>query len=340
MIEGHGNDIFRGRRSVVVDFSSNVATPKPHPKLIQHLARNLDVIANYPETNAQSLREKLATRHDVKTNQVLVTNGSTEAFYLIAAAFREKQSLVFTPSFSEYEDACKMHQHGLTFVPVKQFDEPFETSPALVWLGNPNNPEGTVAKAETIEQKLQDYPETLFIVDEAYGEVCSSFESVVQLTIEYDNLIVVRSLTKLFSIPGLRLGYLVASEKWTKQIQEQMQPWSVNALSIEAGKYIFHHEKELVPDISEILWQSRRLQNQLSLIPGLNVTDSNCNYFLVELEKGSAAQLKEYLLNEHGFLIRDASNFRGLNNRFFRIASQSKKINEALVEAIKKWTDL
>ena len=339
MITGHGNDIYHGNRQVVVDFSSNTATSQPHSRLIQQLGKRLNVIANYPETHAQSLREKLAGKHEVKSGQILVTNGSTEAFYLIAAAFRKKQSLVFIPSFAEYEDACQMHNHQLAFAPVKQFTAPFGMKPDVVWLGNPNNPDGTVTTLEAIEEKLNDYPDTLFVIDEAYGELCSCFESTVPLLPDYDNLVVIRSMTKLFAVPGIRLGYLLSSEQQVTRLQKYMQPWSVNALAIEAGKFIAEHESELSPDISELLWQSRRLQNELSLLPGLTVTNSNCNYFLAHTEKGTAPKLKEFLLNEYGFLIRDASNFRGLDEHYFRIAGQSKKKNEELAEAIKSWID-
>lgn len=337
MIQGHGNDLHSRRRSAITDFSSNTASPQAHPKLVQYLARNLDLISNYPEPDSLSLREKLASQHEVDADQLIVTNGSTEGFYLLAAAFREKHSLVFTPSFSEYEDACKINKHNLSFAPVKDFYKPLSTDPDLVWLGNPNNPDGIVTLAEQIEQKLEDYPDCLFIIDEAYCELCSGFESAMPLMQDYDNLVVLRSMTKLYSVPGLRLGYLVLSHKIAEEVKKHLQPWNVNALAIEAGKFLLDQGKDLCPDISELLWQSRRLQNQLSLLPGLTVNDSSCNYFLVELAKGRAAHLKEYLLKEHGFLIRDASNFRGLNERFFRIAGQSKSKNHQLAEAISCW---
>lgn len=340
MIEGHGNDIFKGHFSNLVDFSSNVATPKPHGKLLEHLAKKAAVVANYPEPHAQSLRRKLAFHHDVNPNQIIVTNGSTEAFYLCAAAYRQQRSMVYVPSFSEYEDACRMNGHQFDFLSVGEFNKPFETIPDLVWLGNPNNPDGQVTSLEQIEEKLDAHPQTLFIIDEAYGELCSAFESAAPLVDTYENLLVVKSMTKLHAIPGLRLGYLLTSEKIAERIRAHMQPWSVNALAIEVGKFILDHEKQLVPDISELLWQSRRLQNQLSEIDGIQAIDSCCNYFLVQLERGTAANLKAHLLNEHGLLIRDASNFRGLDERYFRIAVQDKKSNQKLVEAIKEWTNL
>lgn len=337
MITGHGNDIYHGRSTVVVDFSSNTASPHPHEKLISHLAKRLPVIENYPETNARSLREKLAQKHLLKNRQIVITNGSTEAFYLVAAAFTGIHSLVLTPSFSEYEDACRMHQHQLSFEPVSRLTDLSEPSADLIWLGRPNNPDGVVHPVEFIEDWLSSHPETLMVIDEAYGELCSGFESALPLVADYNNLIVICSMTKLYSIPGIRLGYLAASEKLTHQIGQNMQPWNVNALAIEAGKYILDHEKELAPDVSELLWQSRRFQNQLSLMEGLKVTNSNTNYFLVELGNGQAADLKTYLLNHFGFLIRDASNFRGLNERFFRLAVQSKRLNTELAEAIGSW---
>ena len=339
MIEGHGNNIHQAGIRIVADFSSNVAG-KPHQKLLEYLSGKINTVGNYPEPFARSLREKMARKHDVKPSQILITNGSTEAFYLVASAFREKHSLVFTPSFAEYEDACRMHRHHLKFASTQQFTQALQSVPDLVWLGNPGNPDGSFIPVETIKKKLADYSKTLFVIDEAYSGLCSNFESLAGNIDNFSNLIVVQSMTKLFAIPGLRLGYLLASQPVMDYLQHFLMPWSVNALAIEAGKFIVDHEQKLMPDISEILFQSGLMQTKFSQCNKLEVIHSPCNYFLVKLKKGNAPALKKYLLEEHGFLIRDASNFRGLDERFFRIAVQDETSNQKLHEAIIHWLEI
>jgi threonine-phosphate decarboxylase len=114
-------------------------------------------------------------------------------------------------------------------------------------------------------------------------------------------------------------------------------PWNVNSLAIEAGKYILENEEDLLPDVPTILNQSLELQAKLAQNEMLEVIPSSCNYFLVKLKKGKAASLKEYLLREYGFLIRDACNFRGLNDHYFRIAVQHSSENRKLYNAINSW---
>jgi threonine-phosphate decarboxylase len=244
---------------------------------------------------------------------------------------------VFTPSFAEYEDACLMHLHDLRFLPVDQFTQPFNSAPGLVWLGNPNNPDGTVTPINLIKEKLLEYPKTTFVIDEAYSGLCSNFESITEHLNDFKNLIVTKSLTKMFAIPGLRLGYLLASELVVEKLHKYLIPWSVNALAIEAGKFIIDHEQELMPEVPAILKRSQELQAMLGQSELLDVVPSLCNYFLVKLKRGNAASLKEYLLNEHGFLIREASNFRGLDERYFRIAVQDENANFKLYKAIIYW---
>lgn len=279
----------------------------------------------------------LANKHGLEPSQVLITNGSTEAFYLIASAFSRKKSLVLTPSFSEYEGACKVYNHKIDFLPVQQFAQFPELSQDLVWMGNPNNPDGTVSSVDSLKKVLSENSHTIFVVDEAYSGLCRNFESISGKLEDFDNLIVVKSLTKLFSIPGLRLGYLLTKEPIIEKIQHNLMPWNVNSLAIEAGKYILENEEDLLPDVPTILNQSLELQAKLAQNEMLEVIPSSCNYFLVKLKKGKAASLKEYLLREYGFLIRDACNFRGLNDHYFRIAVQHSSENRKLYNAINSW---
>jgi threonine-phosphate decarboxylase len=334
MIEGHGNDVYRYGMRVRSDFSSNVAGQDVPLPLLSFITSRLHTLATYPEPDSKTMRELLAQKYDLFPEQIFVTNGSVEAFYLIALAFRESRSLVYVPSFSEYEDACRMHNHSLRFEAIEAFEA---TDPVydLVWLGNPNNPDGRLLSVSAIRKQLQACSNTIFVVDEAYGDLCQGFESVVGLIGAYENLIVVRSMTKQFVLPGLRLGYLLTSRTLSKRLRSFCTPWSVNALAQQVGCYLVENADTLLPDKTQLLDRSFDLQARLSLLPDLIVLPSVCSFFLVRLLKRDASFVKEYVLSRHGLLVRDASNFRGLNNRFVRISTQTVLENEQLYVALK-----
>ena len=141
-------------------------------------------------------------------------------------------------------------------------------------------------------------------------------------------------MTKAYGVPGLRLGYITAHESLTSRIRQYLRPWSVSSLAIEAGKYLLQHDELLCrPDIRE----AERLAGLLNSICGVVVKPSRTNFMLCRLLYQTAAELKDYLAREHGILIRDASNFRGLTPHHFRVAAQSAPENDVLVAAIREF---
>ena len=155
------------------------------------------------------------------------------------------------------------------------------------------------------------------------------------------NVIQIHSMTKRFAIPGLRLGFITAPASIIKRLRANHRPWAVNALAIEAGQWLITHQD---PNeqylIEELLSESRILANRLRRIFGIHVYPSMTNFMLCSIRQGSAAELKEYLLKNHQFLIRDASNFEGLKDCHFRIAAQQPEYNDELVKAIYTFTRL
>ncbi len=337
MINGHGNDSYRYKHKIIADFSTNVfykGIPKP---LEAHLSKSIPGILNYPEPDAKRLQDKIAGFHNLDENSVIVTNGSTEAFYMLAHFYQGKKSSVLFPSFAEYEDACRLNGHSLKFVSHQSFHHEFKPDTDIIWIGNPNNPDGKVLTSTALKYFCNNNPDVMVIIDEAYSELCYGFESSIPLVQEVSNLIVVRSLTKTFSIPGIRLGYIILPSGLQQDISAYKIPWSVNSLAQEAGYYIMNNYENLLPDRKLLFDRSQEFQQKLNCINELEVIESKCNYFLVKLKKGKAIDLKTYLIREFGLLIRDASNFKGLNNSFFRLAVQEEKFNQLLIKGIKTW---
>ncbi len=337
MIYGHGDDGYRYQTLFKANFSSNVWFERTADKLLSHLKEQLATIANYPTPNADELGEKIAKHHQLETDNVLMTNGATEAFYIISSLFHGKKAAIGTPTFSEYEDACIKNAMPLTYykrsdVVDTNFGEP------LAFICNPNNPDGFCTTVPEIRALLLKFPETTFVIDEAYIDFTFQINSCVPLIKEFDNLIIVKSLTKLFSIPGLRLGYTISNSHTKQKLQQSKMPWSVNSMAIVAGKYIFDHYHAMTPDMATLLNYSKNLQQEINALRNFTVIPSTTNFFLVQLKTPDAAQLKDYLANTHQLLIRDASNFRGLDSYYIRIASQDPQKNQLLVNALKKWS--
>lgn len=339
MIHGHGDDGYKFDNKIVANFSTNIWYGEQSNSLKQYLLENWNVIGSYPESSAESLVAELATDLNIDETEIVATNGATEAFYLIAQCYAGKSSTIVIPTFAEYEDACKVNNHNISFLNWNNLKPNTLFSTDLVWICNPNNPTGDVIKEKDLKYLLQSNRNTVFVVDEAYIDFTSSISSVINSIKKYDNLIVVKSLTKNFAIPGLRLGYLVANSTLVQNIQFYKPPWTVNSLAIEAGKYLIKHKKKFLPNVNIYESNKKKFVEKLQEFTNLKIYKSETSFFLIEIEKNTAKELKNYLISHFGILIRDASNFRGLSASFIRIATLNEEKNQLLIDALKKWNN-
>lgn len=333
MIEGHGDDAYK-YKAIKINFSSNVYNHVDHSGLHQHLFQQMESIRTYPEPEPYSLEKVLAERFHLSSEEVCVTNGATEAIYLIAQTFRNQISAILMPTFSEYADACRLHGHKV--VPIYNLNR-LPDRGRLIWLCNPNNPTGEVREKEVLTACIKQNRQRIFVMDQSYEFFTQKALLTAREAAEFPNVILLHSMTKRFAVPGLRLGYITACKELLHEIRTQRMPWSVNQLAIEAGHYLLSSSQYDI-DISLLLREKERLVQSLLSIGGMEIWPSDTHYMLVQLRMGKAAALKEYLATEQGILIRDASNFEGLNEHFFRIATQTPEENDKLVESIKKWT--
>ena len=354
MIQGHGDDRYRFNREIRVDFSSNVYSHVDLEPLKAHLKGCLDVIGRYPEPEPYTLEKALSAQLGIDPAAVCVTAGATEAIYLIAHAFTGSRSTILQPTFSEYADACWMYHHtiasglsrgatGTLFCcePSQKRNTGCSTRPthaaarALVWMCNPNNPTGTVIPKEQLVQAIEDHPETIFVIDQSYGFFTREPLLSPVETIQYPNVLQLHSMTKRYAMPGLRLGYVTGHPALIEKIRVVRMPWSVNALAIEAGRYLVEHPDTAPIDLPALLAETLRFCEVLNAIPGVTVEPTQTHFFLCRFAQGRAADLKQRLAEEYGILIRDASNFEGLDEHCFRIATQTPEENDRLVEAIR-----
>ena len=323
MIEGHGDDLYR-YENIKMNFSSNIYNGTDLSALDAYLRTRMDVMRSYPEPSAASLEVLIAKDCGISPDEVLVTSGAVDAIYLIAQAYRHEGTChVLQPTFREYEDACRVfgyqeHEDG-----------------ALCWLCNPNNPTGDVMAAEDVLALAERH--RLLIVDQSYEDYTIAPLLQPAEVVGRDDIILLHSMTKRYAVPGLRLGYVTASAAIISRLREQYRPWAINALSLEAGKWLVQRGETAIPDLPSYLAETQRLRNMLNEIEGIEAFETQTNFFLCTIAPATAAELKEYLAQEHGILIRDASNFTGLTPHHFRIATQSPAENDALVTAIRNY---
>lgn len=336
MIEGHGDDLYKYGKKIVSNFSSNVYNRIDHSGLYQRLNERLSTICSYPEPMPYSLESEIARRYSLTPRQVCVTNGATEAIYLIAQVFQGRISAVLGPTFSEYADACRVHRHKVKpFYSLDALPEDAE----LVWICNPNNPTGEVRNKEDLKALVDSHPDKLFIFDQSYEYFTLKSLLGIKEAASFPNVILLHSMTKQYAIPGLRVGYFTASEGLTDDVRCRRMPWSVNSLAIEAAKYLLEEGDGISADIPQLLAERERLTNLLLATGMLEIWPTDTHYMLIKLRMGKAAALKDFVAVNHGILIRDASNFEGLDERFFRIATQTPEENDKLVKAISEWME-
>ena len=320
MIEGHGDDLYR-YDNIKMNFSANIYNGTDLSALEDYLCSRMDVIRSYPEPSAASLEQMIALDCGISPDDVLVTSGAVDAIYLIAQAYRHEGSCrIMQPTFREYEDACR----------VFGYEEREDGD--LCWLCNPNNPTGDVMAVEEVLALAERHH--LLIVDQSYEDYTMAPLLQPADVVGRDNIILLHSMTKRYAVPGLRLGYITASASIINRLREQYRPWAINALSLEAGKWLVQRGETAISDLESYLAETQRLRALLNEIDGIETVDTQTNFFLCTIQQATAAELKEYLAREHGILIRDASNFTGLSPHHFRIATQSPAENDALVAAI------
>lgn len=341
MLFGHGDDFYNSQNEVKINFSSNVWHGANLDKLKEHLNEQFSKLTRYPEPDAASLKRLLARRYEIKEENVVVTNGSITAFYLIAQAWKGAKSTIAVPSFAEYEDACRLHEHELTFFSTS--DDLSELSlegQDFCWICNPNNPDGKLLHRTEILRLLAANRNTKFIIDQAY--VAFTTEDMLKPSDVKNNpnLILIQSISKAYNIPGLRIGYLIASPEITAMVNKYIIPWSVNAIALEASKYILIHPAQFTLPIRKWQRETAELIYQLNKFDNLEVIPTSTTFFLVRLKKGTAAELKKYLWDNYGILIRDASNFRGLDETYIRLSTQTTAENQVLIDAIREWFSL
>ena len=337
MIYGHGDDTYRYGEKVKMNFSSNIYQKADLTELKQYLATRLDAIGSYPEPEPKELEELIAEKLEIPSSMVMVTNGANEAIYLIAQLYRGWASVIPQPTYTEYADACRMFDHVISYERTDELD--ILPEDRIYWICNPDNPTGNVMLKQLLAYVIKKHPRYLHVIDQSYADYTLQPMLKPKELLDCYNVMILHSLSKKYCIPGLRLGYMTASPIIIERLRNIRQPWTVNTLAIEAGKWLIKNDPKVIPDIKDYITEAQRLHDELQAIDGIMVMDTKTHYMLVNIDWTTSLELKNWLIENHGILIRDASNFHGLDAHCFRVAAQSPEENDALINAIKEFKD-
>ena len=337
MTYGHGDDKYRYGDRIKMNFSSNIYQRADLTELKDYLATRLDAIGNYPEPEPRALEALIAEKLEISADMVMVTNGANEAIYLIAQLYRHWASVIPQPTYNEYADACRMFGHTISYDRNDELN--ILPEDRIYWLCNPDNPTGNVLLKSLITHIIRKHPRYLYVIDQSYADYTLQPMLEMKEMLDCYNVMILQSLSKKYCVPGLRLGYLTASPIIIDRLRDIRQPWTVNALAIEAGKWLIENDPKVLPDLKEYLDEAQRVKQELSEIEGLMVMDTQTHYMLANIDWATSLELKNWLIEKHGILIRDASNFHSLDDHCFRVAAQTPEENDALINAIKAYRE-
>ena len=322
----HGGDIYRNH--VEIDFSVNV-NPLGIPKRVEDaLHESIAMCKSYPDIKTEKLKKAVGKMLGVEEEVLLFGNGASELFMAIVHAIRPKRTVIPVPSFYGYEYAAKASEGEVVF--GDSYCEITEGTD-LLFLANPNNPTGTLLSKKEIKEILDYCRERNIVVvlDECFIEFCESDSSMISEIEQYENLIIVRAFTKIFAIPGVRLGYLISSnQEILDRIRMQLPEWNISSLAQAAG-IACAKEMEFVERTIAFVDKERAFLTEGLKKFGFKVIPSSTNFIFFYTEK----ELYEPLL-QRGILIRDCSNFRGLKKGYYRIAVKTREENQTLLKVI------
>lgn len=337
----------------ILDYSASINPLGPPPGLWEEFYEGFSRLRHYPDISNRALIEALSELHGVPPDWIVVGNGSTELIYWLARALRLKSAIIAVPTFSEYQRAfehegVRLHRLASSeknlFQPALRDLEPFfaEVRPDAVLLTHPGSPSGTLLDPDVRQWVPENCRSRGWtgIIDEAFVDF-SEKDSLKSALTESTPLILIRSMTKFYAIPGLRLGYLLASPGLASKVRRFIPPWSINAFAQIAGVFCMRQESYRAETMELVNRERALLASGIAEMGLGRALPGVANYLLVRMEDGlpGAGRLQGDLLDRHRILVRDCANFDGLNDRFFRIAVRLPDENRRLLGALGEWVE-
>jgi len=332
----------------IIDFSTNVNPLGPSPKVLSIIRKNLDLISSYPDPDSKELKDAIMEYADIEKEYIVVGNGANELIHLFADAFVKKGDKVVIPmpTFFEYEFACDKNSGNITYVELNDFlfdresmVSAIDNETKIAFICNPNNPSGLLADRKDLESVLEHASNngTLVMLDECFIEFVDEPEknSFTKYVERYENLVVLRTLTKVFGLAGLRVGYCLADKKISRILNRMKVPWNVNALAQKAAIVALNDRAHLHKTRRLVRKEKKYLYDNIAKMKQFKPYRSDTNFFLIKLTDIDSLSLQERLLKKN-ILVRDCSTFTGMGMDFIRVAVQRHKANTLLLNVLKE----
>ncbi|MCL4476635.1 MAG: threonine-phosphate decarboxylase CobD [Nitrospirae bacterium] len=367
----HGGNIYAASRETgipereIIDFSASINPLGVPASVVAAIRKGIRDLPNYPEAHAEPLAVHLSSSLALDRESIICGNGSTELIYLVARALNPGKVLIPAPTFSEYERACKISNTLQVMRYELKRENNFDISPDgfikametmmdqksgtgnaepgsscvthhsqrshMAFLCNPNNPTGRlIGKKELLRiAGAAERMKCCLVVDEAFIDFCPG-ESVVSAVAGNPYLIVLRSLTKFFALSGLRIGYGVFPPALAGLIRQHKEPWTVNTLALRAG-IVALRDEAYKKESTKVMRREKRFLEKCFRALEIGFMPSSANYYLLQIERAHEAVA---VLKKKGILVRDCSNFAGLDKSYIRVAIKSRRDNAALIREL------
>lgn len=332
----------------IIDFSTNVNPLGTSKKVVSVIKQNINLISAYPDPDSKEFKKAVSDYLYIDQECVVVGNGANELIHLFADMFVKKDDKVVIPipTFFEYEFACDKNSARISYVDLDNLVlnsdfvlEAMDKETKALFICNPNNPTGLLTDRDHIGKILDEaYNNNILVMlDECFMEFIDEPErnSFVNAVNEYDNLVVLRTLTKAFGLAGLRAGYCLANRKLAQLLNKVKVPWSVNALAQKAAVAALQDKEHLQKTRKLVKREKQYLQSNIAKIKKFTPLKSDTNFFLIKLNGIDSLSLKERLLKRR-ILVRDCSTFTGMGTDYVRISTQRRRENTMLINALKE----
>ncbi|MGN7402798.1 threonine-phosphate decarboxylase CobD [Cytobacillus praedii] len=328
-----------------IDFSANINPLGPPGILKENWNQLYDVVSDYPDPKGNQLKQKLAKKEEIHSSQILVGNGGAEIISLIGRMLAGKSVVIVQPAFSEYEEACRINGCTIDYHQLEPDSWEWQEGIAsklkkadALFFCNPSNPTGVFYPKMLVFELIKacEKNDCLLIVDEAFYDFLIDYESIVPYINTFPNLLIIRSMTKMFAIPGLRLGYAMADPSVIEELSAFQPQWSMNALALVAGEWCLESESHM-NETRGMIKQERERLFAFYKERGIQVSSSQVNFYLLK-DPALKDQLPLFqFLIERGIIPRHTMNFPGLRGEWLRFAIKGSKDNSRLMEAIEEW---
>lgn len=331
----------------MIDFSSNTNPLGPPEGLLNLLKEYLPLIQFYPDQDSDRLKALLGEYLRIEKERIIITNGASELIYLLSKSLLSSPCLIPSPTFSEYAYSMESSGKVVRYLKLRE-DENFRIhldgilqvldGLASIFICNPNNPTGNLIRYEELMRIIDEAGRrgVMVVVDEAFIEFDPMSHSSSLINEDLENLFVIRSMTKFFSIPGLRLGYGVGPKEVIERLEKVKPPWNVNLLAQLAAMEIIKDDDFILKTREFVPNERGFLQDAIAGIEGLFPYPSFANFLLVRLPHFVDSTILTKRLGMRGLLVRDCSSFDPLGKRFIRIGIRKREENLRLIQALKE----